>query len=164
ASPTLADLLKSSTRAFGIGAVLAIPVFDGGRREATVAQGQAEAALALAQHRERVLTAFKEVEDQLVALQVLAAQGEQLGQASALSQQAAGTASSLWRNGLSSHLEVLDAQRSAWRHEGAALQAQAARQQATVGLIRALGGGWGEVPAPPAPRPVSQPLAQAPGS
>jgi len=55
---------------------------------------------------------------------------------------------------------VLDAQRSAWRHEGAALQAQAARQQATVGLIRALGGGWGDASA----RPMLQPLAQAPGS
>ena len=47
-----------------------------------------------------------------------------------------------WRNGLVSQLDVLDAQRSELRNRRQALQVRAAQYQSTVGLIRALGGGW----------------------
>lgn len=149
ASASLSELLRSSMRVFSLGALLAAPLLDGGRREAGIAQAQADEAAALAQHRARVLTAFKEVEDQLVALRVLAAQAEHQRLAARAATRAAGMSDSRWRNGLASHLELLDAQRGAWRSEAAVLQAEAARAQATVGLIRALGGGWGELPGQP---------------
>ena len=143
ASALLVDLLRSSMRAFSLGALLATPLLDGGRREANLAQAQADEAEALARSRGQVLTAFKEVEDQLVALRVLAEQAGHQQQAADAATRAAGLSASRWNNGLASHLELLDAQRSAWRSQAAALQAQSARAQATVGLIRALGGGWG---------------------
>lgn len=158
ASPTLGDLLRSSMRAFGIGAVLAAPLFDGGRREAGVAQAQADEDAAMTYNRERVLTAFKEVEDQLVALRVLAAQADLSATAADAANRAAAISDSRWRSGVASHLELLDSQRSAWSSQAALLQAQAARAQATVGLIRALGGGWGDARlfgAAPAQRPGS---------
>lgn len=46
------------------------------------------------------------------------------------------------RDGLASQLELLDAERSALRIEREALRVRAARLQATVALIRALGGSW----------------------
>jgi multidrug efflux system outer membrane protein len=49
-----------------------------------------------------------------------------------------------YRNGLVSQLELLDAQRSELRNRRQALQVRSAQFQSTVGLIRALGGGWGE--------------------
>jgi multidrug efflux system outer membrane protein len=52
---------------------------------------------------------------------------------------------SRYRNGLVSQLELLDAQRSELRNRRQALQVRAAQHQATVGLIRALGGSWGQV-------------------
>jgi multidrug efflux system outer membrane protein len=49
---------------------------------------------------------------------------------------------SRYRNGFVSQLELLDAQRSELRNRRQALQVKAAQYLATVGLIRALGGGW----------------------
>ncbi|RZL09766.1 MAG: hypothetical protein EOP40_08750, partial [Rubrivivax sp.] len=49
---------------------------------------------------------------------------------------------SRYRNGLVSQLELLDAQRSELRNRRQALQVKSAQYQATVGLIRALGGDW----------------------
>jgi multidrug efflux system outer membrane protein len=49
---------------------------------------------------------------------------------------------SRYRNGLVSQLEFLDARRSELANRRQALQVRAAQYQATVGLIRALGGSW----------------------
>ena len=50
---------------------------------------------------------------------------------------------SRYRNGLVSQLDLLDAQRSELANRRQALQVRSAQYQATVGLVRALGGGWG---------------------
>ena len=49
---------------------------------------------------------------------------------------------SRYRNGLVSQLELLDARRSEANNRRQAVQVRAAQYLATVGLIRALGGGW----------------------
>ena len=49
---------------------------------------------------------------------------------------------SRYRHGLDSQLELLDARRSELRNRRQALQVRASQYQATVALIRALGGGW----------------------
>jgi multidrug efflux system outer membrane protein len=49
---------------------------------------------------------------------------------------------SRYTNGSSSQLEVLDAQRQLLAIRRQALKVRAAQYQSTVGLIRALGGGW----------------------
>jgi multidrug efflux system outer membrane protein len=93
-----------------------------------------------------------------VALRVLAAQADHHAKAEQSAHRAAAISDSRWRNGVASHLELLDSQRSAWSSQAAVLQAQAARAQATVGLIRVLGGGWGDARVPdgaPAQRPGS---------
>jgi multidrug efflux system outer membrane protein len=122
-------------------------LFDGGRREAAVAQAQAEADVALAGARAQILHAFREVEDQLLALRVLAEQAEWHSRATAAASRAAALSASRWRNGLASQMELLDAQRQELHSQRLALQVQAAQQQATVGLIRALGGDWNPAPA-----------------
>jgi len=101
ASPELGDLFKWSARAWGVGALLSLPLFDGGRRQAGV-QAQAVASAS----RATVLS------------------------------------DSRYRNGLVSQLELLDARRSEASNRRQALQVRAAQYQATVGLIRALGGAW----------------------
>ena len=55
-----------------------------------------------------------------------------------------------YRNGLVSQLELLDARRSELANRRVAVQVRAAQYQATVGLIKALGGGWGPDVAPTA--------------
>ncbi len=152
ASVELGDLIKTAARSWTLGALLSLPLFDGGRREARLDAAQADLQLAAVQYREQVLVALREVDDQLSALRWL---GEQAGALQATqddADRAAALAQSRYERGLTSQLEVLEARTAAQRHRHAALQVQAARQQATVALVRALGGGWGDAPPPVAMR------------
>lgn len=142
ASPELSDLFKAGARTWGIGALLSLPIFDGGRREAGVQRAGAELDAALAGYREQVLVAFRDVEDQLSALRLLAEQAEAQSRAVAAAGRATLLSGSRYRNGLVSQLDLLDAQRSELANRRQALQVKAAQYQATVGLVRALGGGW----------------------
>jgi len=144
ASSEIEELFKWPARAWGIGALLSLPVFDGGRREAGVQSARGGMDAAVAQYREHVLVAFRDVEDQLAALRLLDEQAK--AQARAVEAAARTTALSgvRYRNGLVSQLELLDAQRSELRNRRQAVEVRSAQYQATVGLVRALGGGWGE--------------------
>lgn len=150
ASADLGDLLRQSARGFGLGALLSLPLFDGGRQAARSAAAQADLDLASAQWREQLLVALREVEDQLGLLQGLAAEAQALGQVLDEARRSAALAASRQASGLASQLEALAAQRQQLQAQRALLQVQAARQQASVGLVRALGGGWGDaLPTPP---------------
>jgi outer membrane protein, multidrug efflux system len=142
ASPELSDLFKWSARAWGVGAIFSLPVLDGGRRAANVANAGAQLDESVARYREQVLGAFRDVEDQLGQLRILAEQSQ--AQARAVDSATRTTALSdvRYRNGLVSQLELLDARRSELRNRRQALQVKSAQYQATVGLVRALGGGW----------------------
>jgi multidrug efflux system outer membrane protein len=155
ASPELGDLFKWSARAWSAGALLSLPIFDGGRRQAGVDRAQAQMDEALAGYRGQVLQAFREVEDQLAALRLLHQQGEAQGRAVESALRATVLSDTRYRAGLVSQLELLDARRSELRNRRQALQVRSAQYQATVGLIRALGGGWEA-----SPRAGGQPQAQ----
>ncbi len=144
ASPELGDLFKWSARSWGIGALLSLPIFDGGQRAAQEEGARARLEGAMAAHKGQVLTAFREVEDQLGALRLLAGQAEAQERAVQSARRATQLSDSRYRNGLVSQLELLDARRSELRNRRQALQVRTAQQTATVGLVRALGGGWGE--------------------
>jgi multidrug efflux system outer membrane protein len=150
ASPDLGDLFKWSARSWGIGALLSLPLLDGGRREAGVQSASAQLDGALASYRSQVLVAFKEVEDQLASLRLLDEQSAVQARAVASAQRATTLSDSRYRNGMVSQLDLLDARRSELRNRRQALQVRSAQYQATVGLIRALGGGWGELQPPSA--------------
>ncbi len=142
AAPELKDLFKLSARAWGVGALFSLPLLDGGRRQAGVQNASAELDVALASYREQVLVAFRDVEDQLSALRLLAEQSEAQSRSVASSSRATVLSDSRYRNGFVSQLELLDAQRSELRNRRQALQVKTSQYLATVGLIRALGGGW----------------------
>jgi multidrug efflux system outer membrane protein len=142
ASSDIGELLKWSARAWGIGALLSLPIFDGGRREAGVQNARGELDVSVARYREQVFVAFKDVEDQLAALRWLADQSEAQARAVASSSRATALSDIRYRNGLVSQLDLLDAQRSEFRNRREALQVRSGQYQATVGLVRALGGGW----------------------
>jgi len=147
ASPELGDLFKWSARAWSVGALLSLPIFDGGRRESQVQSAQAQLDAQVALYRGQVLNAFREVEDQLAALRLLGEQSMAQGRAVDSARRASAISETRYRNGLVSQLELLDARRSELRNRRQALQVRSAQYQATVGLIRAIGGGW-EAPAP----------------
>ena len=142
ASPELADLFKTSAGLWGINALLSLPIFDGGRREAGVKGAAAQADEAAAAYREQILQAFKDVEDQLANLSLLGAQRSAQADAVTSAQRALALSDSRYRNGMVSQLELLDSRRTELANRRQALQIRAAQYQATVALIKALGGSW----------------------
>jgi multidrug efflux system outer membrane protein len=144
ASPELGDVFKWAARAWGIGALLSLPIFDGGRREAGIRNASAEMDAALAQYRERILVAFKDVEDQLSALRLLSEQAAAQERAVASATRSTSLSDARYRNGFVSQLDLLDAQRSELSNRRQALQVRSAQYQAAVGLVRALGGAWAD--------------------
>lgn len=144
ASPALSDLLKVSTQSWGVGVLTALPILDGGRRAASVKNASAELDLANAAYREQILTAFREVEDQLSGLHLLSEQAATLQAAVTSAEHATKLSESRFGNGLGDRLDILDAYRTELRVRRALLQARSSRLTATVDLVRALGGGWSE--------------------
>jgi multidrug efflux system outer membrane protein len=142
ASSEASDLFKWSARSWGIGALLSLPIFDGGRREAGVQRAAAQLDGTLADYRTQVLGAFKDVEDQLSSLRILEQQSVVQARAVTSATRATTLSDSRYRNGFVSQLDLLDARRQELQNRRQALQVRSAQYQATVGLIRAMGGGW----------------------
>lgn len=147
ASSTLGSLLTASAAGSVLGALLSLPIFDGGRYLAGVAKANAELDTAAATYGQQILIAFKDVEDQLSALRLLARQEAELKRAIDAAQRTTTLVVLNYKEGLASQLELLDAERIELHDRRQALLVHAARFQATVGLIKALGGGW-DVSAP----------------
>jgi multidrug efflux system outer membrane protein len=146
ASPQLNALVDGSARAWGMGSLLALPLLDGGRRQASVRQADARSQAALATWRERIVAAFRDTEDQLSALRLLASEDEARRAALAASERALALAQSRAARGLASELDLTVVRRDVLRAQRQALAVKLARFQATVGLVRALGGGWNGPP------------------
>lgn len=142
ASTAASELFKYSARAWSVGLLASLPVFDGGRREAGVKFAGGDMDAAVAQYREQVLVAVRDVEDQLSSLRLLERQAEAQGRAVEAASRATALSDRRWREGLVSQLDLLDAQRSELADRRAAVEVKGAQYQATVGLVRALGGGW----------------------
>jgi multidrug efflux system outer membrane protein len=142
AASSLGQLLGMSARTWGFGALASLPLFDGGRREAGVQVAGADFDTAQAQYRARYLGALQDVEDQLAAVRALAAQATVAGQAVSATRQSREITDSRMRLGLVSQLEQLSARSADLRQQRQLLQVRSAQFQATVALVRALGGGW----------------------
>jgi outer membrane protein, multidrug efflux system len=144
AAPNIRDLIAVASRTYGVGLLLSLPLFDGGRKEAAVQGAVADLEVSLVSYREQILLAVKEVEDQLSSLRLLTDQAQAQSNAADAASRATALAHSRYDSGLASQLELLDTQRNELRNRRQAVQVQLAQYQSTVGLIRALGGGWGE--------------------
>lgn len=146
-SSELGDLFKWSSRTWVLGplfgTIASLPLIDGGRNQANLDRSYAALEESVADYRQRVLVAFAEVEDGLVALRTLAAQADATRDAEASAARAFRIADSRYRAGASNYLDVIDAQRSLLSIQRLGTQIRGARASSTVSLIRALGGGWG---------------------
>ena len=143
ASENLRKLGEGSSRQFSVGPLaLSLPIFDGGRNKANLAIAKARYEEAIANHETKLLTALREVEDALSDVEQRQLQGE----AQSASQVAAArgylVARARYERGVSTYLDVTDAQRSALTADRAAVQINTQRLLAAVSVARALGAGW----------------------
>jgi multidrug efflux system outer membrane protein len=143
ASPSLGDLLSSATQNFGLGWLFSIPGLDGGRHKARVRSARADLSLASAEYGTQLLTALREVDNQLSAVRILGDRAETLRSIADDDRILATMLQARYANGLISQLDYVDGLRIILEHRRTAVQVNVARYVATIGLIRALGGGWG---------------------
>ncbi len=143
ASERLSNLAGGSARQFSIGPLsLSLPLFDGGRNKANLAIARARYDEALANHEGRLLTALREVEDALSDVKQRQLQAGVQVQAQQAATRAHEVAKARYERGVSTYLDVTDAQRSALAADRAAAQIRTQRLLATVAVARALGAGW----------------------
>lgn len=155
ASPSLGSLLSSATQNFGLGFLFSIPGLDGGRHKARVRSARADLTLASAEYSTQLLTALRDVDNQLSAVRILGDRAETLRSIADDDRILATMLQARHANGLISQLEYVEGLRVILEHRRTAVQVNIARYVATIGLIRALGGGWG------APPPTAAQLARS---
>ena len=134
-------------RAWQFAPRITLPIFDAGANRANLQASEANRDIAVAQYERSIQTAFREVAD---ALAGRATYGEQLRAQQALTaaeQRRTDLAELRFRNGVSSFLDVLDAQRALFQTQQATIIVQAAQQQNLVTLYKVLGGGWNDTAA-----------------
>lgn len=145
-SSSLGSLFDWSQRTFLlgplVGTALNLPLFDGGRRQAALAQAEAAYQERVAQYRDVVLRAFQDVEDALATLRSLDEQLERLRVAESSAARAQTEALARFQAGDAAYLFVLETERTLLAQKRAVMRTQGDRMRATVDLIRALGGGW----------------------
>lgn len=145
-SSELGNVFEWSSRTFLLGplagAAMTLPLFDGGRRQASVNYSRAAYEADVAEYRETVLKAFGEVEDNLALLRIMTEQSRAQQIALAASERAAQLSHLQYREGSHTQLDTIDADRTMLSQQLATARLNGDKARSTVRLIRALGGGW----------------------
>lgn len=136
------NLFGGQTRVYQALVGVSLPVFDNRRLSSASAAARARAEEARASYESVALNAVREANDALIGVRTARDEAvAEATQANAL-RQALELATVRYEAGLSSYLDLLDAQRSLFGAELAASQAQLAELTAAVRLYKALGGSW----------------------
>ena len=138
----IGSLVSLPSRYWSLGAALAQSVFDAGLRSAQKEEAIAVWDETVANYRSTVLNGFQDVEDNLAALDLLAQEAALQDEAVKAARQSAAIAVNQYKAGTTSFLAVVVLQASALNSERTALFILGRRLTASVGLIKALGGGW----------------------
>jgi NodT family efflux transporter outer membrane factor (OMF) lipoprotein len=135
--------LSSGSAIAGAGPAVRLPLFDGGRLRGNLAGRNAEFDLAVEQYNQTVVDALRDVVDQLTLLRSMAARSRESEAALGHAEESYALAVERYRGGLSSQLQVLAAESQVLAQRSLAADLRARALDASVGLIRALGGGYG---------------------
>lgn len=140
-SDQLTGLFSPGSLAWGFAPQFTLPIFDYGRNKAGLTVAERERDVFLAQYEKAIQSAFREVADALAlngtVLEQLQAQ-QSLTEATSQSYRLALTR---YEGGITSHLNVLDSQRSFYRAQQGLISVNLARLGNMVTLFKVLGGG-----------------------
>ncbi|HEY3154082.1 MAG TPA: efflux transporter outer membrane subunit [Candidatus Binatia bacterium] len=141
---------SSSLRNFGgwqsflwaVGSSVAQTIFDGGRRRATSEAALASYDATVASYRQATLDAFQQVEDNLAALRILEQETQQQERAVVSARESLQLFTNRYKGGVDNYLQVITAQTVALANERNQVDIMRRRMDASVLLVKALGGGW----------------------
>ena len=141
-SSAASNWISAPSRFWSVGPQALMTLFDGGLHAAQSAAAHAAYDEQVANYRGTVLAAFQDVEDNLAALRQL--QRESVSQAAAVAatQGALDQANLRYKGGLVTYLEVVSSENAALAARLTAVDISIRRTNATVLLVRALGGDW----------------------
>lgn len=148
-SERLRGLLRGDSAVWGASTGISFPLLDWGRNSALLNASESAFRESKIVYAKRILGALHQVEDALSQIAVLKEESEAIQKALTASRATFRLADLRYREGLSSYLEVLDAERSLLSNERDDLKNRSDRLTASLAMIRALGGGWEEETMPP---------------
>lgn len=122
--------------------IAAVTIFDGGRLRSLLNQAKADYYATVATYRQTVLTAFQDVEDNLIAIKQLDNERSTQDAATRAAMRAWKQEQYRYAGGLVTFLQVVVVENTALQSELASVNVRTRRQMASVQLIKALGGGW----------------------
>jgi outer membrane protein, multidrug efflux system len=141
-STATANWIGAPSRFWSVGPGGTLPLLDVGGRSALNRQARASYDESIDAYRKTALTAYREVEDGLVAVRRLSEEQAADLAAAKSAQSAAYHADERYTAGVADYIEVTTTHTAALAAQSAALATQAARLNAAVALVQALGGGW----------------------
>jgi outer membrane protein, multidrug efflux system len=141
-STDVSQFLNWQNRVLSIGAGIALPIIDGGANKANYSAAQSRYEEALANYRQALLIALREVEDAMVDLKGLAKSRAALERAHTSSQETLTLSKDRFEKGLTNYFEVVDAERGTLQIQLALSQTEAQQRITLSALAKALGGGW----------------------
>jgi multidrug efflux system outer membrane protein len=151
----LNQLFTGPARTWQFGPTISVPVFDAGRLSAQLDLAEARRLEALVQYQQAIQTAFRDVEDALVAHRRNREEVFQQESQAAAYREAVRLAKLRYFSGIGTHLEALDAERQLFGAEIAATQTRRDQLLTLIQVYKALGGGWSD-PAEAGPAPVAR--------
>jgi NodT family efflux transporter outer membrane factor (OMF) lipoprotein len=146
AAATVGSLFDGGTGFYSLGLDLLATLFDGGRLSGQVDFARGRQAELVADYRRSVLTALAEVEDALSGVEQFGEQEKAQQEVVAHARESYRLAELRYREGASDFLTVVIAQRALIRAEAALDPVRFSRFSSMIGLYRALGGGWQDIP------------------
>ena len=138
----IGNIARGPTIGWSYGLQVADIIFDGGLRSATVRAAKAAYTAQVAAYRQTVLTAFQDVEDNLVSLRILEKEGIAQNKAAASAHLALKLVTNQYKSGTVPYSSVVTSQIAAFTAQKNAYDVVGLQMSAAVGLIKALGGGW----------------------
>jgi len=141
-SANIATLFNWQSRVAAISPSISVPIFQGGRLRANLAATKARYQQAVASYVNQVLIAYGDVEDALTDVHALSDEVKSLREAVSASRDYLRMAQVEFRDGLVDYLIVVDAERTLLANQLSLAQAVNLQMGASIGLIKALGGGW----------------------
>lgn len=139
---SITNWLNWPSRFWAVGPSTLETLFDAGRRRASSDAALGAYDVTVAAYRETTLNAFQQVEDNLAALRILQQEATEQQQAVASAQESLRLSSNRYKGGVDTYLQVITAQTIALANERNDVDIQRRRMEASVLLIKALGGGW----------------------